>query len=43
MHSNLQEDLVNSTVGIFGLFDVADRLGLEEKEEDFGQTLAAWE
>ena len=34
--------LVNSTVGVFGLFDVADKLGLEEKEEDFGQTLATW-
>ncbi len=34
--------LVNSTAGIFGLFDVADRIGLEEKEEDFGQTLATW-
>ncbi len=32
--------LVNSTVGIFGLIDVADDLGLEQKEEDFGQTLA---
>ena len=34
--------LVNSTVGIFGLIDVADNLGLEQKEEDFGQTLATW-
>ena len=34
--------LVNSTVGVFGLFDVADNMGLEEKEEDFGQTLATW-
>ncbi len=34
--------LVNSTLGVFGLFDVADRFGLEEKEEDFGQTLATW-
>ncbi len=34
--------LVNSTVGVFGIFDVADRIGLEEKEEDFGQTLATW-
>ncbi len=34
--------LVNSTVGVFGLFDVADKFGLEEKEEDFGQTLATW-
>ena len=34
--------VVNSTVGIFGLFDVAEKIGLEEKEEDFGQTLATW-
>ncbi len=34
--------LVNSTIGIFGLVDVADNIGLEQKEEDFGQTLAKW-
>ncbi len=34
--------LVNSTAGVFGLIDVADKIGLEEKEEDFGQTLATW-
>ena len=34
--------LVNSTVGIFGLFDVASELGLEHHREDFGQTLAVW-
>ena len=34
--------LINSTVGVLGLFDVADKIGLEEKEEDFGQTLATW-
>jgi phospholipid-binding lipoprotein MlaA len=34
--------LVNSTLGIGGLFDVASRLGFEEYSEDFGQTLAAW-
>jgi len=34
--------IVNSTVGVFGLIDVADKIGLEEKEEDFGQTLATW-
>ena len=33
---------VNSTVGVFGLIDVAEKIGLEEKEEDFGQTLATW-
>jgi len=34
--------LVNSTLGIAGLFDVATDLGLERHEEDFGQTLAVW-
>ena len=34
--------LVNSTAGVFGLIDVADNIGLDQKEEDFGQTLATW-
>lgn len=34
--------IVNSTVGIFGLFDVASELGLEKHEEDSGQTMAVW-
>jgi len=34
--------LINSTIGIFGLFDVASELGLEKHDEDFGQTLAVW-
>ena len=34
--------LINSTAGVFGLVDVADKIGLEEKEEDFGQTFAKW-
>jgi phospholipid-binding lipoprotein MlaA len=34
--------LINSTVGILGLFDVASELGLEKHDEDFGQTLATW-
>ena len=34
--------LVNTTAGVFGLIDVADKMGLEEKDEDFGQTLATW-
>jgi len=33
---------VNSTVGIFGLFDVAKMIGLEKHNEDFGQTLGFW-
>ena len=34
--------VVNTTVGLFGLIDVADKVGLEQKQEDFGQTLASW-
>lgn len=34
--------VVNTTVGILGIFDVASHWGLERNEEDFGQTLAAW-
>lgn len=35
--------LVNSTVGIGGLFDAANPMGIEKIEgEDFGQTLGAW-
>ncbi|MCK9469675.1 MAG: VacJ family lipoprotein [Porticoccaceae bacterium] len=35
--------LINSTVGLVGLFDVADTMGLPRIEgEDFGQTLAVW-
>ncbi|MGO2479680.1 MAG: MlaA family lipoprotein [Pseudoalteromonas sp.] len=34
--------LVNSTVGLFGLFDVASSLGLNIVDEDFGQTLGVW-
>lgn len=34
--------VVNSTVGILGLFDVAGAYEVEQKPEDFGQTLAAW-
>ena len=39
---DLSRLLINSTVGIFGLFDVASELGLEKHDEDFGQTLAVW-
>ncbi len=34
--------LINSTIGFFGVFDVATRLGLERHNEDFGQTLGVW-
>ena len=34
--------LINTTAGIFGLNDTASDLGIEFKNEDFGQTLAVW-
>jgi len=34
--------LLNSTVGLIGLIDVATPMGLEVKEEDFGQSLGVW-
>ena len=32
--------VVNTTVGVVGLFDVAQKMGLEAHESDFGQSLA---
>jgi phospholipid-binding lipoprotein MlaA len=34
--------VVNTTVGIGGLFDPASKLGLDSHDEDFGQTLGRW-
>ena len=34
--------LVNTTLGVGGLFDIAEKQGYSYKEEDFGQTLATW-
>ncbi len=34
--------LVNTTLGVGGLFDIATRMKLEKHHEDFGQTLAVW-
>jgi len=33
---------VNSTLGLFGVFDVAKSYGVHAVHEDFGQTLATW-
>ncbi|MFC3121965.1 MlaA family lipoprotein [Agaribacter flavus] len=40
--TSLGRFLVNSTVGVLGLFDVAQSMGLERQEEDFGQVLGVW-
>lgn len=34
--------VINSTIGIAGIFDVATKMGIDRNEEDFGQTLAVW-
>ena len=34
--------IVNTTVGLGGIFDPAASLGLEKNDEDFGQTLGVW-
>ncbi len=40
--SDIGRFLVNSTVGILGLFDPATGMGLERHDEDLGQTLGVW-
>jgi phospholipid-binding lipoprotein MlaA len=40
--SDVVRFVVNTTVGIGGLFDPASRIGLVDHEEDFGQTFAKW-
>ena len=34
--------VLNTTVGLLGIFDVTGRLDIPRHNEDFGQTLAAW-
>ena len=34
--------IINSTVGIFGLFNPAEKIGLKSSKEDFGQTLGSY-
>ncbi|MDN5880916.1 MAG: VacJ family lipoprotein [Nitrosospira sp.] len=34
--------VVNSTIGLGGLFDMAAPMGLPQHDEDFGQTLGVW-
>lgn len=34
--------MINATVGLGGLVDIASRAGIPKNDEDFGQTLAVW-
>jgi len=40
--SDIGRVVVNSTIGILGLIDVASEMGMEKHEEDFGQTFGRW-
>ena len=40
--TDLTRVVINSTFGVGGLFDLASRAGLQNQDEDFGQTLAVW-
>lgn len=40
--SDLCRVVINSTVGLLGCFDVAQKMGLQRTDEDFGQTLGVW-
>jgi len=38
----LSRFIINTTIGLAGIFDPASELGLTKKDEDFGQTLGVW-
>lgn len=40
--STIGRFLANSTLGLFGFFDVATKMGIPYYDEDLGQTLAKW-
>ena len=40
--TNFWRFMINSTVGLAGMHDVAATVGLNPRREDFGQTLAVW-
>ncbi len=40
--ATLSRFLINSTVGLAGIFDPASTVGIQRTKEDFGQTLGVW-
>jgi phospholipid-binding lipoprotein MlaA len=40
--SDVGRVLINTTIGIGGVFDIASEVGLDKHSEDFGQTLGKW-
>jgi len=41
-HDAIIRAIVNTTIGLGGIFDVAGYEGIKYEQEDFGQTLAVW-
>jgi phospholipid-binding lipoprotein MlaA len=41
-YSDFGRIVINSSIGLGGLFDIASDVGIEKHEEDFGQTLGYW-
>ena len=41
-YSDFGRVMINSTLGLLGLFDIASEAGVEKHQEDFGQTLGWW-
>ena len=39
---NLSRFIVNSTLGFFGVYDVAGKMGIKADSQDFGTTMAVW-
>ncbi|QMU58350.1 MAG: VacJ family lipoprotein [Boseongicola sp.] len=39
---NVARFMVNTTLGVFGLFDPAQDFGLEARDSNFGETLSVW-
>ena len=40
--NDLSRFVINTTIGLGGLIDVASNMGLDRHDEDFGQTLGVW-
>ena len=40
--TNTMRFIINTLIGVAGIWDPADTIGLEEVETDFGQTLTVW-
>jgi phospholipid-binding lipoprotein MlaA len=39
---NTMRFVINTTIGLLGVFDPAGKIGLPEEDTDFGETLAVW-